>query len=63
MRCCGFCTGDVSPVVTDHGDTDQSAAADRHGDEEGQPVGAAVCKRPEEENGALTQVYIHLINT
>lgn len=35
---------DVLPVVTDHGDTDQSAAADRHGDEEGQPVGAAFWK-------------------
>ena len=42
----GYSTGDVLPVVTDHGDADQSAAADRHRDEEGQPVGAAFWKHP-----------------
>lgn len=34
-----------SPVVTHHGDTDEHAAADRHGDEEGQPVRTAPWKQ------------------
>lgn len=32
-------------VVEDDGDADQSAAADGHGDEEGQPMGAALCRK------------------
>lgn len=33
----------VLPVVEDDGEADQSAAADRHGDDEGQPMRADLC--------------------
>lgn len=50
------------PVVTDHGDTDQSAAADCHRDEKSQPVGAAFCKHQKSKALWLTWVNFHLKN-
>lgn len=52
LQCCWCwrCTGEVLPVVTNHSDADQSAAADGHRDEESQPVWAAFWKHPGEKN-------------
>lgn len=36
--------GKLLPVVADDNDTDECAAAHRHEDEEGQPVGAVFCR-------------------
>lgn len=61
LMCGEWRKGAVIPVVTDHSDADQSAAANHHGDEEGEPVRASLCKQNRPQR--LAHAHIHLKNT